>query len=237
MTRRWISRLYARRQSFRTGRRNDNDWKYLMPACSPSDSLVFPLFHRCVRAIGRLLARAAAPVLAVAAALAMAIALSGAEAAPGELGQQDASARAAHLYNFLGYIEWPSRAFALADSPLVIGVLNAEAVAAELLLTTVGRNVNNRPVTIRRIRPGESLQDIHLLYIGPGDAGEVESLLAQVPQRWTVTVTDEQAAGVISFRHADGRLRFEVSTAAAERGEFKLSSRLMSVAIVQPGSN
>ena len=209
-----------------------------MPACSPSDSLVDPLFFRCARAIGRLLARGLAPLVAIAATLALAIALSGAEAAPsGELSQQDASARAAYLYNFLGYIEWPSRAFALADSPLVIGVVNAEPVAAELLLSTVGRNVNNRPVTIRRIRPGESLQDIHLLYIGPGEAEQVESLLAQVPQRWTVTVTDEQAAGVISFRHADGRLRFEVSNAAAERGDFKLSSRLMSVAIVQPGPN
>jgi hypothetical protein len=209
-----------------------------MPACSPSESLFSPLFYRCSRAVGRLLARGAAPLLAIAAVLALASALSGAEAAPpGELSHEDASARAAHLYNFLGYIEWPSRAFALADSPLVIGVVNAEAVAAELLLSTVGRNVNNRPVTIRRLRPGESLQDIHLLYIGPGEAEQVESLLAQVPQRWTVTVTDEQAAGVISFRHADGRLRFEVSTAAAERGDFKLSSRLMSVAIVQPGSN
>jgi hypothetical protein len=209
-----------------------------MPACSPSDSLVDSLFSRCARAIGRLLARGVAPLVAIAATLALAIALSGAEAAPpGELSQQDASARAAYLYNFLGYIEWPSRAFALADSPLVIGVVNAEPVAAELLLSTVGRNVNNRPVTIRRIRPGESLQDIHLLYIGPGEAEQVESVLAQVPQRWTVTVTDEQAAGVISFRHTDGRLRFEVSNAAAERGDFKLSSRLMSVAIVQPGPN
>jgi hypothetical protein len=209
-----------------------------MPACSPSDSLVDSLFSRCARAIGRLLARGVAPLVAIAAAQALAIALSGAEAAPpGELSQQDASARAAYLYNFLGYIEWPSRAFALADSPLVIGVVNAEPVAAELLLSTVGRNVNNRPVTIRRIRPGESLEDIHLLYIGPGEAEQVESVLAQVPQRWTVTVTDEQAAGVISFRHTDGRLRFEVSNAAAERGDFKLSSRLMSVAIVQPGPN
>ncbi|WP_194711154.1 YfiR family protein [Noviherbaspirillum soli] len=209
-----------------------------MPACSSSDSLVDHLFYRCSRAIGRLLARGAAPLLAVASTLVLAIALSGAEAAPpGELSQQDAGARAGYLYSFLGYIEWPSRAFALADSPLVIGVVNAESVAAELLLSTVGRNVNNRPVTIRRVRPGESLQDIHLLYIGPGDTEQVESLLAQVPQRWTVTVTDEQAAGVISFRHTDGRLRFEVSNAAAERGDFKLSSRLMSVAIVQPGSN
>jgi hypothetical protein len=196
------------------------------------------MFYRCRRAFGRLLARGAASVLAIVAALALVIALSGAEAAaPGELSQEDASARAAHLFNFLGYIEWPSRAFALADSPLVIGVVNAEPVAAELLLSTVGRNVSNRPVTIRRIRPGESLENLHLLYIGPGDAEQVEHLLAQVPQRWTVNVTDEQAAGVISFRHTDGRLRFEVSTAAAERGDFKLSSRLMSVAIVQPGPN
>lgn len=209
-----------------------------MSACSSSQFLFPPLVYRCSRGIGRLLARGMAPLLAIAAALALATTLSGAEAAPpGELSQQDASARAAHLYNFLGYIEWPSRAFALADSPLVIGVVNAEPVAAELLLSTVGRNVNNRPVNIRRLRTGESLQDIHLLYIGPGEAEQVESLLAQVPQRWTVTVTDEPTAGVISFRHTDGRLRFEVSTAAAERGDFKLSSRLMSVAIVQPGSN
>lgn len=209
-----------------------------MSACFSSDSLVSLLFYRCSRSIGRLLARGAAPLLAIAAILVLASALSGAEAAPpGELSHDDASARAAHLYNFLGYIEWPSRAFALADSPMVIGVVNAESVAAELLLSTVGRNVNGRPVTIRRLRPGESLQDIHLLYIGPGESEQVENMMAQVPQRWTVTVTDEQAAGVISFRHADGRLRFEVSTAAAERGDFKLSSRLMSVAIVQPGSN
>lgn len=212
-----------------------------MRACIPTDVAV-PSFapglrRQALRLAMRTVSRVADPLIALAAALAMACMLSGAAAAPAELSQQDASARAAYLYNFLGYIEWPSRAFALADSPLVIGVMNAEPVAAELLLSTVGRNVNNRPVTIRRVHPGESLRDIHLLYIGPGEAEQVENAISQLPQRWTVTVTDQQPAGVISFRHADGRLRFEVSTAAAERGDFKLSSRLMSVAIVQPGSN
>ena len=209
-----------------------------MRACPSIDLPVFPFSHRLRHALGRRLARMAGSLMAMFLTLSLAIGLSGAEAAPpGELTQQDASARAAYLYNFLAYIEWPSRAFTLADTPLVIGVLNAEAVAAELLLSTVGRHVNNRPVTIRRLQPGDSLDGIHLLYVGPGEAAQVESVLRQVPQRWTVTVTDELAAGVISFRHADGRLRFEVSTAAAERGDFKLSSRLMSLAIVQPGPN
>jgi len=114
-------------------------------------------------------------------------------------------------------------------------------VAAELLLTTVGRSVGNRPVVIRRLLEGDAMDDIHLLYIGHGEGEQVESVVKQVPQRWTVTVTDAEAGSglgaVINFRHADGRLRFEVSRAAAERGDFRLSSRLMSVAITQPGQN
>ena len=181
-------------------------------------------------------------VLAVALLVVLVVGLTGAGAAPpAELSRQDASARAAYLYNFLGYIEWPSRALPLTDSPLVIGVVHAEVVAAELLLSTLGRSINHRPVTIRRLQPGDSLDEVHLLYIGPGDPERVHAMISQVPQRWTVTVTDEASsdalAGVINFRHSDGRLRFDVSLAAADRGDFKLSSRLLSLAIVHPGRN
>jgi hypothetical protein len=176
--------------------------------------------------------------------LALITALTGAvaaPAAPAEPGQDGAAARAAYLYSFLGYIEWPSRALPLTDSPLVIGVIDADEVAAELLLTTLGRKVDNRAVTIRRLQPGDKMEDIHLLYIGPGEAQHVQAMIRQAPRRWTVTVTDDASAdaiaGVINFRQSDGRLRFDVSQAAAERGDFKVSSRLLSVAIVQPGQN
>ena len=188
--------------------------------------------------------RMLAPLIALLSLVLLVTVLSGAVAAPAasiEQGREDAAARAAYLYSFLGYIEWPSRALPLTDSPLVIGVLNADDVAAELLLSTLGRKVDNRSVTIRRLQPGDSLDDIHLLYIGPAEPQQAQSLVRQVPQRWTVTVTDDGSAdppaGVINFRHSDGRLRFEVSQAAADRGDFKLSSRLLSVAIVQPGQN
>lgn len=175
--------------------------------------------------------------------IALITALTGAVAAPApaEPGQDGAAARAAYLYSFLDYIEWPSRALPLTDSPLVIGVVDADEVAAELLLTTLGRKINNRAVTIRRLQPGDSMEDIHLLYIGPGEAQHVQAMIRQAPRRWTVTVTDDASAdaiaGVINFRQSDGRLRFDVSQAAVERGDFKVSSRLLSVAIVQPGQN
>jgi len=188
--------------------------------------------------------RLLAPLCALLSLIFLITALTGATAAPAapaKQGHEDAAARAAYLYSFLGYIEWPSRALPLTDSPLVIGVLGADDVAAELLLTTLGRKIDNRTVTIRRLQPGDSLDNIHLLYIGPGEAQQVQAVIREVPQRWTVTVTDDGGAqplgGAINFRHSEGRLRFDVSQAAVERGDFKLSSRLMSVAIVQPGQN
>jgi hypothetical protein len=200
-------------------------------------------FAGCACPLRRRVVRIAGLLLALWLLLTALPGLSGTETASpaAEVSQQDTADRAAYLYNFLTYIEWPSRAFPLADSPVVIGVVNADEVAAELLLTTVGRSVDNRPVVIRRLREGDAMDDIHLLYIGPGEAEQVESVVKQVSQRWTVTVTDAEAGSglgaVINFRHADGRLRFEVSRAAAERGDFRLSSRLMSVAIMQPGQN
>jgi hypothetical protein len=178
-------------------------------------------------------------LLSLAALVAAVTGTIAAVAAPAGHGREDAAARAAYLYSFLSYIEWPARALPLADSPLVIGVLNAEEVAAELLLSTLGRKTGNRSVTIRPLQPGDSMDNLHLLYIGPGEAQQVQDVIRQLPQRWTVTVTDdtEALAGAINFRRSDGRLRFEVSQAAVERGDFKVSSRLMSVAIVQPGQN
>ena len=199
--------------------------------------------HWSVTPASRTLQHLLAPLLGLLALIALITALTGAVAAAGspEQTREEAAARAAYLYSFLGYIEWPSRALPLTDTPLVIGVLNADEVAAELLLSTLGRKTNNRTVTIRRLQPGDSLDDLHLLYIGPGEPQQVQNTIRQVPQRWTVTVTDEGSAdalaGVINFRHSEGRLRFDVSQAAAERGDFKLSSRLLSVAIVQPGQN
>jgi hypothetical protein len=166
----------------------------------------------------------------------------GAESAgPADPAGSGTAARAAYLYNFLGYVEWPSRAFTIASEPFVIGVMNADPVGAELLLSTLGREVNNRPVTIRLLKEGDSLQGLHLLYVGPTDASQLEQVLHQVPERWTVTVTENDngllLGSAINFRDIGGRLRFEVSMPAANRGDFRLSSRMLSVAIVQQGTN
>jgi hypothetical protein len=153
----------------------------------------------------------------------------------------DAASRAAFLFNFLTYIEWPSAAFGLADDPYVIGVMHADGVFAELLLSTTGRSVAGRPVTVKQIQEGDSLQGLHLLYIGPTPPDRLAAILAGVDERWTVPVTDGEnglaQGGAIHFLDVAGRLRFEVSLAAIRRGDYRLSSRMLRVARIKKGES
>ncbi len=136
--------------------------------------------------------------------------------------------KAAFLYKFLGYVEYPQDA-----GPLVVGVAGADDIGAELVRLTTGRSVGGRPVAVRTVREGEPLAGLHMLFIG-ADAPRSMSLLRAAQQQGVLTVTESdnglQQGSVINFRLVEERVRFEVSLPAAEKSGLKLSSRLLSVA-------
>lgn len=141
---------------------------------------------------------------------------------------------AAYLHKFLNYADWPPAAFPRADTPYVIGVAGDDAVADELAHIAAGRSVNNRGVIVKRVLPGDSLNDLHMLFIGPAERARQVQWLRQAKGRPILTVTAadgslEQGA-IINFRTVDDRVRFEVSVDAAEQNDIRLSSRLFTVA-------
>jgi hypothetical protein len=142
--------------------------------------------------------------------------------------------KAAFLYKFLSYIEWPPAALPKPGSPFVIGVAGADTVAAELSQIARGRTVSGRPVTVKRIRNGESLSDLHMLFIGRGESARQAQLLKATQQHSIVTVTETEGAlaqgSMINFRLADGRVRFDVSMDSVEKSDLKFSSRMLSIA-------
>lgn len=136
--------------------------------------------------------------------------------------------KAAFLYKFLGYVEYPQD-----TGPLVVGVLGADDIGAELARITTGRNVGGRAVTVRVLRDGDGLTGLHMLFVG-ADAPRGAALLRAAEQQGVLTVTESdnglQQGSVINFRLVEERVRFEVSLPAAEKNGLKLSSRLLSVA-------
>jgi hypothetical protein len=144
--------------------------------------------------------------------------------------------KAAYLYKFLAYVEWPVGMFAEPESPFVIGVVQADDIAMELASVVASRSVNGRTIQVRRMRENDAPAGIHMLFIGRGDRAHVAQAagLAYQQPRPPLVVTESEGAldtgSMINLVLSEGRVRFEVSLDNAERAGLKLSSRLLSVA-------
>ncbi|WP_167759865.1 YfiR family protein [Massilia horti] len=141
--------------------------------------------------------------------------------------------KVAFLYKFLGYTEFPVNAFADAASPIVIGVVGADDMAAELARTVAGRSINNRPVAVRALRESELGTSLHLLFVAGSDCAKGARLVKAATGALLVVTECESGAprgSVINFRIVDERVRFDVALDVAERNNVKLSSRLLTVA-------
>lgn len=144
------------------------------------------------------------------------------------------SVKAAFLYKFLGYAEFPASAFAEPGSPVVIGVVGADEMAAELGRIVAGRSVNNRPVLVKTLRDNEAPSGVHLLFVAGADGARVARVLKAAQPSPILLVTESenglQLGSVINFKIIDERVRFDVSLEAADKNNVKLSSRLLTVA-------
>jgi hypothetical protein len=144
----------------------------------------------------------------------------------------DASVKAAYLYNFLPYVDWPASSLPAADVPIVVGIAGAEAVRAELQLVVVGRQVHGRPVALRAITENSPLEGVHAVFIGR-DA-DAPRLLERLRGRPVLVITESaqgrEAGSMLNFVPVQGRIRFEAAPVVAERAGLKLGSRLLAVA-------
>jgi hypothetical protein len=148
--------------------------------------------------------------------------------------QGEVQIKAAFLYKFGGFVEWPAGAFARSDSPFSIGVIGAEPVAAELEQISAGRTVQGRPVQVKRLRRGESLAGLHVLFVGQPEAVRLAEILAGARNLPLLVVTESENAltqgSVINFVAVDDKVRFDVALPPAERGQLRISARLLAVA-------
>ena len=142
--------------------------------------------------------------------------------------------KAAFLYKFVGYVEWPPKSFERPETPVTIGVIGAESLAAELTQAVTGRTVNDRPVAVKRLKPGESLAGVHVLFVGRSENARLDQLAQSAQPRSILTVSESDGAlargSVINFVLTGGRVRFEIALDSAEKSGLKLSSRLLAVA-------
>ena len=142
-------------------------------------------------------------------------------------------AKAAFLYNFARFVEWP------ADSPgdpFVIGILGEDPFRGALETTVKDKTVEARPVLVRRVSSAEAARSFQILFISASERDRLPSILDSLKGSAVLTVGETEGfasrGGVINFVIEDDRERFEVNTAAAGRARLKISSRLLGLARV-----
>lgn len=156
-----------------------------------------------------------------------------AAAAHGLAPTRASAVKAAFLYKFGSFVEWPARAFHSNVDPVVMGVYGDEAVAAELEQITQGRNINGRPLVVRRVRDADKVAGVHILYAGGARKSRAREVIAAADGP-VLTVSDFPGDGrfgpVLHFTEDEGRVRFQASLTAAEARGIRLSARLLAVA-------
>jgi hypothetical protein len=119
--------------------------------------------------------------------------------------------KAAFLYNFAKFVEWPALTFKTDTDPMRICVLGQNPFGGALREAVAGKAVLNRSFAFGALRPTGILT-----------VGETEGFAAQ--------------GGIVNFRLEGGRVRLEINIEAAERAKLRISSKVLSLAqIVKPG--
>jgi hypothetical protein len=172
----------------------------------------------------------------VVAVIACALACVGSCRATAEGPTREYLVKAAFVFNFAQFVEWPAAAFADSTSPVVIGIVGDDPFQGALEKTVAGKTVGGRPLSIRHLKAGDDLRSCHVLFVAPSENGRTAEILRRVEGVSVLTIgeTDQfpWSGGVIRFFLEDNRVHFEINQDAAESSKLKVSSKLMKLARV-----
>jgi len=155
-------------------------------------------------------------------------------------GLSEYQVKAAYLFNFLKFVEYPSESFADPLAPMVIGVVGDDPFGNALPQIVIGKSVQGRDLVIRVYRTGEDLRGAHILFISTSEKKRLPMILSSLRGSSVLTVSDAagflEAGGMIQFLNENGRVRFAINVEATNRAKLKMSSKLLSLARLVGGN-
>jgi hypothetical protein len=144
--------------------------------------------------------------------------------------------KAAFLYNFAKFVEWPANAFAHASAPLRICVLGRDPFGRSLTSITQGKSISGRPLVSKQVQAPAETRSCHILFLSRSDSESLKQTLDAIGDLPVLTVGESddflKLGGMINFVLEEDRVRFEINLRASESHRLKLSSKLLAVARV-----
>lgn len=142
--------------------------------------------------------------------------------------------KAAFLFKFGEFVQWPADAFAATDGVLNICIVGDPNFAAIVAKAVQAETVAGRRVAAQALASIAATDPCHIAYIADSPKQLVADALAVLMGKPVVTVTDDSrdpTAGVIHFVIQNNRVRFAIDDATAAANGLTLSSALLNIAV------
>jgi hypothetical protein len=163
--------------------------------------------------------------------LCVAAACTAAETTPGA-GEYEV--KAAFLYNFTKFTDWPPRVFPSSNAPIVIGILGEDPFGKTIDDVVSGEVVAGHPLFVKRLRADDDLRSCHVLFISRSEKERLPELLRQLKGTPVLTVSEvngfAEKGGIVNLLLANKTVKMEINPAAAEHAGLQISAKLLKLA-------
>ena len=144
--------------------------------------------------------------------------------------------KAAFLFNFTKFVEWPERTFSGPQAPIVIGIIGDDPFGDSLMRIVAGQKAQGRAILIAKYRRGDDLRRSQILFISASERLRSAEILASLQDASVLTVSDidgfAEAGGTMQFVVQENRVRFVVNLDAATQSKLRVSAKLLALARV-----
>ncbi len=141
--------------------------------------------------------------------------------------------KAAFIYNFLRFVDWPEQGFAGANAGYELCILGQDPFG-DSLAPISRKRAHNRPIRLHQLTRNADPTDCHVLFISTSEAQRMPAILRRLRGAPVLTVSElpqfAKRGGTVGFVLDQGKVRLEVNLAAARRAGLHVSSKLLEVA-------
>jgi len=142
--------------------------------------------------------------------------------------------KAAFLFKFVKFIEWPSESFADPDAPICIGIIGEEPLKKVLEDAVLGEIIHGRKLVVQYFRTIEDIKQCQLLFISRSEKGRLAEIISSLDRQPILTVSDIEGfprnGGAIRLYLEDKKFRFEINPTVAQDHKVKISAQLLQLA-------
>ena len=145
--------------------------------------------------------------------------------------EQDQNVKAAFVFNFVRFTEWPAQRFAQRNTPLSLCVWTPDARLSESMRALASRSVDERPVRVTEVDRPDELAQCHALFIADTTLRtSAAAWLRRAESLDVLTMGDSDhfaaSGGMIGLVSDGPRMRFDINDKAVKRSSLKLASQL-----------